>query len=154
MTERFNKGESARTWMIGEDCTTPGIAGDALRYLDNPHKATNRGFTVDDDPDHYSERYTGPLDNGGLHINSGIFNKAFYLMCEGGTHHLGGSMKGIGCQRSQRIWFYALTRFFTPNTGYRSCRQGVQNAARTIYGLNSVEYQAAVKAFDLVGIPH
>ena len=40
------------------------------------------GSPHDDDPDHYSERYTGTGDNGGVHINSGIANKAFFLRPE------------------------------------------------------------------------
>ena len=38
------------------------------------------------DPNHYSLRYTGPDDNGGVHINSGIVNQAFYLAIEGGMN--------------------------------------------------------------------
>ena len=72
-------------WRIGEDCFTPDIPGDALRHMDDPHAVEDGGFTVDDDPDHYSERYRGPADNGGVHINSGIANKAFYLVSEGGA---------------------------------------------------------------------
>ncbi|HYP01669.1 MAG TPA: M4 family metallopeptidase, partial [Pyrinomonadaceae bacterium] len=71
MVERYTKGQTSNTWMIGEQCYTPGVAGDALRYMDNPHRASNSGYTADDDPDHYSERYTGTGDSGGVHINSG-----------------------------------------------------------------------------------
>ena len=56
MVERSVQGESANTWKIGEQTYTPNTAGDALRYLDNPHLASNGGFTADGDPDHYSER--------------------------------------------------------------------------------------------------
>ena len=52
---------SADTWKIGEDAYTPGTAGDALRYMNDPHLAPNSGFTANDDPDHYSERYTGAV---------------------------------------------------------------------------------------------
>ena len=46
------------------------------------------------DPDHYSKRYTGTSDNGGVHTNSGIINKA-YLLANGGTHY-GVTVNGIG----------------------------------------------------------
>ncbi|HEY1404243.1 MAG TPA: M4 family metallopeptidase, partial [Pyrinomonadaceae bacterium] len=59
MVERSAQGQTSNTWKIGEQCYTPGVAGDALRYMDNPHAASNSGFTADDDPDHYLERYTG-----------------------------------------------------------------------------------------------
>ncbi|HLL99454.1 MAG TPA: M4 family metallopeptidase, partial [Pyrinomonadaceae bacterium] len=88
---------SGDTWKIGEDAYTPGTAGDALRYMNNPHLAGNAGYTSDDDPDHYAERYTGTADSGGVHINSGIGNHAFYLAAAGGTHHRSGvAVTGMG----------------------------------------------------------
>ncbi|MBC7900890.1 MAG: M4 family metallopeptidase, partial [Saprospiraceae bacterium] len=79
MVESYSRGGviNGDTWKIGEQSYTPGTAGDALRYMDNPHLAGNGGYTSDDDPDHYAERYTGTADSGGVHINSGIGNKAF-----------------------------------------------------------------------------
>ena len=56
MLERYLEGEGPNTWLLGEDAYTPLYAGDASRYLDNPHQAANHGYTADDDPDHYSER--------------------------------------------------------------------------------------------------
>ena len=47
------------------------------------------------DPDHYSKRYTGTSDNGGVHTNSGIINKQAYLLANGGTHS-GVTVTGIG----------------------------------------------------------
>lgn len=47
------------------------------------------------DPDHYSKRYTGSSDNGGVHTNSGIINKQAYLLANGGTHY-GVTVNGIG----------------------------------------------------------
>ncbi|HEY0096520.1 MAG TPA: M4 family metallopeptidase, partial [Archangium sp.] len=74
MVERSAQGQTSNTWKIGEQCYTPSVGGDALRYMDNPHSASDSGFTADDDPDHYAERYTGTGDSGGVHINSGIGN--------------------------------------------------------------------------------
>src|SRR5690606_17963299 len=84
MVERYAQGAGSATWKRGDACYTPqNGADDALRYLDDTHKARDKGYTADDDPDHYSERYVGPYDNGGVHINSGISNKAFYLLAMG-----------------------------------------------------------------------
>src|SRR6185369_1386185 len=98
MVERYAKGESDNTWKMGEECKTPGIADDADRYLDSPE--------VGGDPDHFSERlvFTADCsfgnDNCGVHANSGIANKAFYLLAKGGTHSNGGSMGGIGADKA------------------------------------------------------
>lgn len=152
LVERFVNGESADTWKIGEQAFTPGTADDALRYMDNPHLAGNSGFTSDDDPDHYSERYTGTSDNGGVHINSGIPNKAFYLLAKGGTHHLGGSMTGIGADKAAAIWYSALTSYMTSSTNFAGARTATLNAASVLYGAGSAEQAAVGNAWCLVGV--
>jgi hypothetical protein len=151
MLERHVKGQSANTWLIGEQAYTPGVAGDALRYMDDPHRAPNFGATADDDPDHYSERYTGSGDNGGVHINSGIANKAFYLVAQGGTHHLGGSMTGIGADAAARIWFNALS-FMTTTTNFAGARTATLNAAAALYGSGGVQHTAVAAAWCMVGV--
>ena len=152
MNERSVRGESALTWLIGEEAYTPGIAGDALRSMSNPHAASNSGFTADDDPDHYSERYTGTGDNGGVHINSGIANKAFYLLAVGGAHHLGGSMTGIGADQAARIWFVALTTYMTSSTNFAGARTATLNAAAALHGAGSTQHTAVGNAWCLVGV--
>jgi thermolysin len=139
-------------WRIGEDCFTPDIPGDALRHMDDPHAAEDGGFTVDDDPDHYSERYTGPADNGGVHVNSGIANKAFYLVSEGGSHHLGGSMTGIGADRAGQIWYRAVTTYMTLLTRFAGARTATLNAAADLYGAGSAEQAAVCQAWFMVGV--
>lgn len=64
-------------WTVGEDFDLrPEENG--FRNMEDPEE--------DGDPDHYSERYTGTGDNGGVHINSGIPNHAYYLLVEGGKN--------------------------------------------------------------------
>lgn len=154
MIERYAKGESANTWKIGEDAFTPGTAGDALRYMDNPHQAANSGFTSDDDPDNYNERYTGSSDNGGVHINSGIANKAFYLVAKGGTNHVnpGTTVTGIGADKAQLIWYRALTVYMTSSTNFAGARTATLNAATDLYGATSAEYNTVATAWGVCGV--
>jgi hypothetical protein len=153
MVERYVRGESANTWKIGEEAFTPANGtGDALRYMDNPHAAGNSGFTSDDDPDHYSERYLGSSDNGGVHINSGIANKAFYLLAKGGSHHRGGSMTGIGADQAATIWYRALTSYMTSSTNFAGARTATINAASVLYGATSTQVTAVGNAWCLVGV--
>ena len=71
----------------------------------------------DGDPDHYSERYTGKQDNGGVHINSGIPNHAYYLLVNGGTNagevrghtHTGPRVTGIGLAAAEQIFYAGFT---------------------------------------------
>lgn len=154
MVERSKKGESSATtnmWRIGEEIYTPATSGDALRYMDNPHQASNGGFTADDDPDHYTERYTGTADNGGVHINSGIVNKMFHLLAKGGTHHKGGSMTGIGPDKAAAIVYRALTSYMTSSTNFAGARTAMENAT-TALGYTATDLTAVKQAWYLVGV--
>jgi thermolysin len=153
MVERYAKGESADTWKIGEQAYTPGTAGDALRYMDNPHAKAGGTYTADDDPDHYAERYTGTGDNGGVHINSGIGNKAFYMLAKGGTHHRSGiTVTAIGADAAAKIWYKALTTYMTSSTNFAGARTATLNAAAALYGSGSTNYNAVAQAWSAVGV--
>lgn len=144
---------SADTWKIGEDAYTPGTAGDALRYMNDPHLAGNGGYTANDDPDHYSERYTGSADSGGVHINSGIGNKVFYLAAVGGTHHLSGvTVTGMGTTDAARIWYSALTSYMTSSTNFSGARTATLNAATALFGGASAQYNSTAQAWCAAGI--
>ncbi len=144
---------SADTWKIGEDAYTPNIAGDALRYMNNPHLASNSGYTADDDPDHYSERYTGTSDSGGVHINSGIPNHTFYLLAAGGTHHRSGvTVTGIGTTDAGAIWYRALTVYMTSGTNFAGARTATLNAAADLFGTSSQQYTSVRTAWCAVGV--
>lgn len=144
---------SGDTWKIGEDAYTPGTAGDALRYMDNPHLAGNGGFTADDDPDHYAERYIGTADSGGVHINSGIGNKAFYLAAVGGVHHRSGvTTTGMGTTDAARIWYRALTVYMTSGTNFAGARTATLNAATDLFGGASAQWTSTATAWCAVGV--
>ncbi|CAI8840759.1 bacillolysin [Bacillus pseudomycoides] len=130
-------------WEIGEDIYTPGKSGDALRSMSDPAKY--------DDPDHYSKRYTGSSDNGGVHTNSGIINKAAYLLANGGTHY-GVTVNGIGKDKVGAIYYRANTQYFTESTTFSQARAGLVQAAADLYGANSAEVTAVKQSYDAVGV--
>jgi thermolysin len=155
MVELYAAGqETPNTWLIGERAFTPNTAGDALRYMDTPHKAGNGGYSADDDPDHYSERYTGTSDNGGVHINSGIPNHVFYLVTKGGNHaHIPGpAVAGIGADKAAKIWYKALTTYMTSSTNFAGARAATLNAAASLYGAGGAEYLAVADAWAACGV--
>ena len=155
LVESYARGGvvNSDTWKIGEQAYTPGTAGDALRYMDNPHLAGNGGFTSDDDPDHYAERYTGTADSGGVHINSGIGNKAFHLVAAGGTHHRSGvAVTGIGTSDAGRIWYRALTVYMTSSTNFSGARTATINAANDLFGSTSVQATTVARGWCAVGV--
>ncbi|WP_064093520.1 M4 family metallopeptidase [Rossellomorea aquimaris] len=128
---------------IGEDIYTPGTSGDALRSMSNPAKFG--------DPDHYSKRYTGTGDNGGVHTNSGIINKQAYLLSEGGSH-FGVTVPGIGRKKLGDIYYRMNTVYLTASSTFSQARAAAVQSATDLYGSNSTEVNAVKLSFDAVGI--
>ncbi|MBH0172405.1 peptidase M4 family protein [Fictibacillus sp. 23RED33] len=128
---------------IGEDVYTPAVAGDALRSMSDPAKYQ--------DPDHYSVRYTGTGDNGGVHINSGIINKAAYLLSEGGSHY-GVSVTGIGRDKLGAIFYRMNTVYLTSSSNFSQARAAAVQSATDLYGASSQAVTSVNQAFNAVGI--
>ncbi len=90
LVEQHAKGQDvhAADWLIGAELLGPTIQGRALRDMLHPGTAYDDPLIgTDPQPDHYSRRYRGGQDNGGVHINSGIGNRAYVLAARA----LGGS---------------------------------------------------------------
>ncbi|WP_139491814.1 M4 family metallopeptidase [Brevibacillus dissolubilis] len=130
-------------WLMGEDVYTPATPGDALRSISNP--------AAYGDPDHYSKRYTGTEDNGGVHTNSGINNKAAYLLSDGGTHY-GVTVTGIGREATEKIYYRALTLYLTSSSNYAAMRQAAIQAATDLYGATSTQVNSVKQAYSAVGV--
>lgn len=131
-------------WKMGEDLTnTQFFPTGALRDLSDPH---NGGNDLNDNgwqPAHYNERYLGGEDNGGVHINSGIVNKAFFLFA---------SNANVGKNKAEQVYYRALNQYLTKSSNFVDCRLAVIQAATDLHGANSNEVNAAKAAFDAVGI--
>ncbi len=130
-------------WLLGEDIVTPGIPGDAMRNMADPG-AANVAFQGQQ-PSHMSEYRNLPNtkegNNGGVHVNSGIPNKAFYLF-----------VQSVGRDDAQKVYYRALSNYLTRNSQFVDCRIAVIKAAQDLYGENSSQATAAAQAFDGVGI--
>lgn len=147
MVESYVRGGGVTedTWKIGEQAYTPGTAGDALRSMKDTHSGG--------DPDHYSERYTGTADNGGVHTNSGIGNWVYYAAAAGGTNHVSGvNVTGMGTTAAGKIWYRALTVYMTSSTNYAGARTATLNAATDLYGSTSAQYTTTATAWCAAGI--
>lgn len=130
-------------WLIGEEIYTPNQPGDALRSMKDP--------TQFNQPDHYRDRYTGWQDNGGVHINSGINNKAAYLLMDGGTHD-GVTVQKIGKKKTAEIYYRALTHYLTSTSRFQDMRQAAIQSAQDLFGANSSEVTSVQKAYDAIGV--
>ena len=143
-------------WELGEDITTPNIPGDGgLRSMSDPASKKTSLMPSGHYPDHYDDRYLGTEDKGGVHINSGINNKAAYLISQGGTNN-DITIKGIGTSKTEKIYYRALTLYLTPSSGFHDMREAAISAARDLYpdknGAPSAETQAVMDAYTSVGV--
>ncbi|MDP9411632.1 MAG: peptidase M4 family protein [Actinomycetota bacterium] len=113
----------------------------------------------DGDPDHYSERYTGTSDNGGVHSNSGIPNHAYYLLINGGKNagearghnHTGPTVTGIGLADAQQIFYTAFTGLPSTATMLQA-RQATESVASGLYGASSQQRASTSAAWEAVGV--
>jgi len=136
-------------YLIGEDsfrAVGGGLSG--IRSLSNP--------IAFGDPDHYSLRFTGPEDDGGVHINSTIPSHAFYLAIEGGRNRVSGiTVQGVGAANREQIEksFYRAFAFLLPaSANFSTARAATIQAARDLYGANSAAAQAITQAWTAVGV--
>lgn len=107
MCEQWHKGQGVdeADWLVGEDLLLPSQKGSALRSIKDPGTAYNLekfGAGFDGQVQHMEKMYNGRDDNGGVHINSGILNRAFYLVAKSFNDRPSWEVAG-------RIWYAALT---------------------------------------------
>ncbi|GHA68681.1 M4 family metallopeptidase [Streptomyces termitum] len=148
LVKQYALGQSAdqADWLIGAGLFHPDVQGAALRSMKAP------GTAYDDDvlgkdpqPAHMDDYVRTGQDNGGVHINSGIPNHAFYLAAT----ELGGN----AWERAGRIWYDVLTGgTLTPDTRFTEFAAATVRAARARYG-DAAEIQAVTKAWAAVGVP-
>lgn len=130
-------------WLCGEDIAGPGLGTPALRSLEDP--------AAYGDPDHYSKIYVGTQDNGGVHTNSSVINKAAYLIGAGGTHY-GVTVQGQGVEVMERVFNRALTTYMTSSTNFSGAKAACIQAATDLYGAGSAQVNAVQDAFTACGI--
>lgn len=118
-------------WLIAEDVYTPAIPGDGVRDLSNPEAS---GM-----PSHMSKYVNTTADYGGIHTNMGIPNKAAY-----------NTITAIGKVKAEKIYYRALTTYFTSNTTFADAKQALTQAAQDLYGA-SVAAQVT-DAWNKVGV--
>jgi Zn-dependent metalloprotease len=121
-------------WKIGTNLTTMGVLRDMVAPENHQQPSRMSAFV----------RTT--QDHGGVHINSGIPNHAFYLLVEG----LPGG--GIGRPKAHQIFYRTLTSKLNKGSDFQDMRAGAVLSANELYGAGSVESQKVKAAFDAVEI--
>jgi bacillolysin len=130
-------------WTMGEGVVVKQyFPTGALRDLSNPH---NGGVKGDNgwQPANMSEKYNGSVDNGGVHINSGITNYAYYLFA---TH------AAVGKDKAEQVFYRSLTTYLVARSNFKDLRASVEKSCADLYPNNTAVLAAAQNAFAQVGI--
>jgi Zn-dependent metalloprotease len=135
----------ASDWLVGKGILGPEINGQALRSMRLPGTAYADALLGQDPQPYHMDLYVNTTeDNGGVHINSGIPNHAFYLFCM----LLGGNAWGPPGQ----IWYRALQQLNNPFASFADWAGETMEAAIELYRTGSTEVIALRRAWKLVGI--
>ncbi|KAL7932676.1 hypothetical protein V8C35DRAFT_322888 [Trichoderma chlorosporum] len=138
-----NEQAAHADWLIGEDCILPGVKGVALRSMKAPGTAYNDPrFGKDPQIDNMKDYTTTYEDNGGVHIFSGIPNKAFYLVAT--------TFGGYSWEKAGQIWWEVMrTRKVSENSTFLQFADATVEVAKNSFGES--EAKAVRKAWDDVG---
>ena len=142
MSDVFGVLIDRANWTLGEEVVLPAAyPSGALRSMSNPNQngSSVRGYQ----PKTMAQYITTTQDNGGVHINSGIPNYAFYLFA---------TDNAVGRDKAEKVYYRTLTTYLTRTSQFVDLRLAVLKATADLYGATGAEYAAAKKAFDAVGI--
>lgn len=148
LVEQHALGQSSdqASWLIGAGLFTPLVQGRALRSMLEP------GTAFDDDvigrdpqPAHMRDYIVTNDDNGGVHLNSGIPNRAFALTAL--------TIGGNAWERAGQIWYDTLTSGrLSRAVTFTAFATATVEAARTRYGSDSPEARAVRECWNAVGV--
>lgn len=140
----LNQTADQADWLIGAGLFTASIKGVALRSMKAPGTAYDDWLVgKDPQPDHMSKYDTTTSDNGGVHINSGIPNKAFYLAAT--------AIGGKAWEKAGHIWYQALVDpRLTPTAQFQDFAELTVEMAGKLY--DDTTQEAVLKAWRSVGI--
>jgi len=145
LAKQWKKKQAAARadWLIGPDIMGPGTQAKALRtFKEGPAFEDDPILGTDPQPKHLKHKYKGTADSGGVHINSGIPNHAFYLVATA----LGGS----AWVKAGPIWYRALLALNQTSDFAQMVEMTTQNAAM-LFGSGSTEEKAVIAAWKDVG---
>lgn len=141
----LNQTADQADWLIGAGLLASGVNGVALRSLKAPGTAYDDPMLgKDPQPALYSNRYMGTQDGGGVHINSGIPNHAFYLAAM--------EIGGFAWEKIGKIWYTTLRDVLRSTATFSRAAEATISVAGELYGESSSEQTAVRNAWQAVGV--
>jgi len=132
-------------WLIGEGLFTPKVKGVALRSMKEPGTAYNDPVLgKDSQPGNMKNYVKTTSDSGGVHINSGIPNHAFYLAAV--------AIGGNAWEKAGKIWYITLRDRLRPRSQFKDAAKATVQVAGDLFKAGSPEQKAVKKAWADVGI--
>ena len=147
LVKQYQRNQTAAQadWIIGEGLFTPNVNGVGIRSMKAPGTAYNDPVLgKDPQPAHMSDYQDIDYDNGGVHINSGIPNHAFYATAM--------EIGGFAWEKAGRIWYVTLRDRLTSTSVFNTAAQQTYLVAGELYGNGSLEQQAVRAGWQAVGI--
>lgn len=141
----LNQTAAEADWLVGEGLFTANVQGVALRSVKAPGTAYDDPVLgKDPQPALLRDYQDVDYDNGGVHINSGIPNYAFYLTAV--------EIGGYAWEKAGRIWYIALKDKLRRDTDFERAATLILQVARELYGEDGPEYRAVRNSWETVGI--
>ena len=132
-------------WIIGAGLFTPNVRGVGIRSMKAPGSAYDDPVLGQDpQPAHMDHYVNTTSDSGGVHINSGIPNHAFYVVAR--------EIGGYAWEKAGAIWYKALTEKLKTNSNFTDAANLTYQAAADLYGSGSLEQKAVQSGWAAVGI--
>ncbi|MCB9638602.1 MAG: M4 family metallopeptidase [Myxococcales bacterium] len=147
LTEQFKKKQTVdqAEWLVGKEILAPNIKGQALRSMKAPGEAYNDPVLgKDPQPRNMQQFVKTSRDNGGVHINSGIPNHAFYLIAT--------KLGGHAWEKAGKIWYETLQRLQDPDSTFVKFASLSLEVAGDLYGAESAEKKAVLHGWVGVGL--
>ena len=147
MVKQWAKGQTAdqADWLIGADIFTPAFKGRALRDMANPGTAyDDPSLGKDPQPGHMKDYDETQDDDGGVHINSGIPNRAFVMAAK--------AIGGHSWEVPGKIWYVTLTERLTASADFAKCAQETVSVARDLYPTDPSIAMRVAQAWIDVGV--
>jgi Zn-dependent metalloprotease len=137
---------SEADWIIGAGLLTANVNGVGIRSMKAPGTAYDDPVLgKDPQPAHMKDYVTTINDNGGVHINSGIPNRAFYIVAV--------ELGGFAWEKAGQIWYVTLKDKLTATSNFQTCANLTYQTAGQLFGAGSIEQQAVKKGWTEVGLP-
>lgn len=142
---KLNQTADQADWLIGAGLFTANVNAQGIRSMKAPGTAYNDPVLGKDrQPAHMRDIYNGSDDNGGVHINSGIPNRAFYIAAM--------EIGGYAWEKTGRIWYITLKDKLSRTSNFQEAAKQTFQVAADLFGSGSLEQQAVRKGWAEVGI--